>query len=280
MAKVMPAEQLALEVLARLLGDPASKVLHGSKSAPGVFAGGSAAEKAAARVCLDNRWLEATGEVAGKGKTKKELYRITPAGLQAVLQRSDSSTLLQGLTESLKMLAAGTNGIPHAVAEGVAGLVRQLDNLKADVQKTVADALRPVEATRTTLQVLQANIAGVLEKMKPIDLDELTRKLAAGRQTSAPAAVPADDWGQEVVRLVTEQKQRHAFQRLTLPQLFERVRARRPDLTLGQFHDGLRRLQDDKRIRLSPYTQALATIDDPRTALFLDREVKYYVELP
>jgi hypothetical protein len=70
------------------------------------------------------------------------------------------------------------------------------------------------------------------------------------------------------------------LQRLTLPQVFERVRARKPDLTLGQFHDGLRRLQDERRIRLSPYTQALATLDDPRNALFLDREVKFYVELP
>ena len=80
--------------------------------------------------------------------------------------------------------------------------------------------------------------------------------------------------------MAAEQKQRNSFQRLTLPQVFERLRVRHPDLTLGQFHDGLRRLQDEKRIRLAPFTQALATLDDPRNALFLDREVKYYVELP
>ena len=80
--------------------------------------------------------------------------------------------------------------------------------------------------------------------------------------------------------MITEQKQRNPLQRLSLPQMFERLRVRHPALTLGQFHDGLRQLQDEHRVRLGPYTQALATLDDPRNALFLDREVKFYVELP
>src|SRR5260370_9056739 len=105
MAKAMPAEQLALEAMAGLLGSPSSKLLHGSRSAPGIFAGASAGEKGAARVCLDNRWLEPTGEFAGKGKSRKELYRITAAGLQAVLERSDSSKLLRVLTDDFRMLA-------------------------------------------------------------------------------------------------------------------------------------------------------------------------------
>jgi hypothetical protein len=280
MAKVIPVEQTALEALARLLGDPSSKLLHGSKGAPGVFVGGSAAEKAAARLCLENRWLESTGEFAGKGKTRKELYRITALGLQAVLERSDASKLLRSLTDSLKLLAEGTSRIPQALQDNLSAFVRGLDALKADIQKSVGEALRPVEAAQATLRLLQANITNVLEKTKPIDAEELTRKLAAGKQVSETASARSENWAGEVVRLVTEQKQRNALQRLTLPQLFERIRARKPDLTLGQFHDGLRRLQDERRIRLSPYTQALATLDDPRNALFLDREVKFYVELP
>jgi hypothetical protein len=51
-------------------------------------------------------------------------------------------------------------------------------------------------------------------------------------------------------------------------------------LTLARFHDGLRTLYKQRRISLWPYTLALATIDDPENALFLDREVKFYVDLP
>ena len=51
-----------------------------------------------------------------------------------------------------------------------------------------------------------------------------------------------------------------------------------PGLTLGEFHDGLRDLRDSDRIRLIPFTRALATIPDARNALYLDGEVMYYVQ--
>src|SRR5882724_412676 len=97
MAKVLSAEPLALQALSQLLGDPSPRVLHGAKSVPGIFAGASAPEKAAARHCLDNGWIVATGDAVGKGKTRKELYRLTPAGAQAVLAKSDPTALLQVL---------------------------------------------------------------------------------------------------------------------------------------------------------------------------------------
>ena len=101
MAKVTQAEALALETLVRLLGEPAPRVMHGSKAIAGIFAGGSAAEKAAAKVCLDRGWLVATGEAIGKGKTRKELYRLAPAGVQAVVAQSDPTALLRGLADNL-----------------------------------------------------------------------------------------------------------------------------------------------------------------------------------
>ena len=102
MAKVANAEALALEALARLLGEPAPRVMHGSKAIAGVFPGASAADKAAAKYCLDHGWLVPTGQAAGKGKTRKELYRLAPAGLQVVLVRSDPTELLRALADNMK----------------------------------------------------------------------------------------------------------------------------------------------------------------------------------
>ena len=82
------------------------------------------------------------------------------------------------------------------------------------------------------------------------------------------------------MKLVTEQQQRDRYLPLDLPRIYATLKQSRPSLTLGQFHDGLRMLRDQARIRLKPYTRALATIDDARNALFLDGEVMYYVELP
>jgi hypothetical protein len=110
------------------------------------------------------------------------------------------------------------------------------------------------------------------------------RKLGDGVTTTPvrPHAEPTTDaeWLSEVVRLAAEQRQRDRYQALTLPQIYARIVQKRPGLTLGQYHDGLRALREQHRIRLSPYTRALATLDDPRNALFLDGEVMYYVELP
>jgi hypothetical protein len=68
--------------------------------------------------------------------------------------------------------------------------------------------------------------------------------------------------------------------RPNLKRVYEHLRQTHPALTLGEFHDGMRTLHQQRRIRLDPYTQALATLQDPIHALYLDREVKYYVDLP
>jgi hypothetical protein len=67
-----------------------------------------------------------------------------------------------------------------------------------------------------------------------------------------------------------------SWKRLTLPELMSRL-PRVP--TLGEFHDELRRLHRDRVIRLGPWTECLASIQDATNALYLDREVKFFVEL-
>ena len=119
------------------------------------------------------------------------------------------------------------------------------------------------------------------EKSQQVILEEIRKQLGTA---AAPAAFPAQPapsaWLDRVVPLVAHQRERDRFQPLSLPALFQTIHAEQPSLTLGQFHDGLRALRDQGRIRLIPFTRALATIDDPRNALFLDGEVMYYVDLP
>jgi hypothetical protein len=263
MAKV-PTENLALAALVHLLGDPAPRVLHGAKGVPGVFAGGSAAEKTAGKMCQDRGWLEPTGEFAGKGKSRKPLYRITAVGVHALLSRSDPTAVLRGLQQGLQSLAINTERLPQVLGE------------------KIQEALAPFASMPGLLQTLHVSIEQALSRTKIPSLEELSRTLhQASAHSAAPSGSQASadgDWSEEVVSMAAEQKKRNALQRLTLTQILDRLRPRYPGLSLGQFHDGLRRLHDDRRIRLGPYTQALATLDDPRGALFLDREVKYYVE--
>lgn len=273
MAKTIDSEGLALDRLAALLSDPAGRVLHGGKGIVGVFPGASAAEKAAAQLCLERGWLAPTGEFQGKGRTRKEVYRLTPAGAQAVLARSDPTDLLRSLRDGLEKL---DGKVSSAVQEVQARLADALAAMKSAMQA----ALEPMAAL-TTLGDIKQTIALTLERVKPVNAAEILGKLSAPPPPSASSSPRnADDWHDVVLRLAAEQRQRNPFQRLTLSQLYERLKNERPGLSLGEFHDGLRRLHQEKRIRLGPYTQALATLDDPNNALYLDREVKYYVELP
>src|SRR5262249_10239959 len=113
-------------------------------------------------------------------------------------------------------------------------------------------------------------------------LDRLDRQPPtppASPAPSLPVAGPGS-WLDAVIPFVAEQKRLNSFDRPNLKKLYEYLKQTTPDLTIGQFHDGLRALHQQRRIRLDPYTQALATLLDPLHALYLDREVKYYVDLP
>jgi len=257
--KAVDVQALALESLAQALADAKSRVLLGSSAVPGFFKGSSPAVKAAARMCEDRGWVTAVDDWAGKGRSRKQKYQITPAGVQAVLENSESISLLRNLSTSLRQQV-----------EIFAALRDQFGQLLDHRQQ------------------LAATVARLAEKIEPPRVAEILARLQQNARPAVPSepprALPAgpkvSDIADDVVRLLEEQRARDRYQPLTLPQIYAKLKQTRPALTIGQFHDGLRALRDQGRIRLSPFTRALATIDDPRNALFLDGEVMYYVELP
>ncbi len=101
----------------------------------------------------------------------------------------------------------------------------------------------------------------------------------ATRKANREVATPAVAWIDTVVEMVAAQKRANAFQSLTMKDVYAKLLAIVPTLTVGQYHDGMRELHKARRVRLAPYTQALATLPCPMTALYLDNEVKYYVQV-
>jgi len=260
--KAADLESIALEGLAQALTDPAPRLLISGGQTRGFFKAKGRAQtvRAAARLSEERGWVVGTGEWVGKGDKQSEKYRLTPAGLQAVLSRNEAAVLLRNLAHGLQQQV-----------EQVGAMREQLAAF-AEQAQPVAEA-----------------VAELAKRLQPPDVEQLVRKLVAAVRTPesppAPARSPAGttgetDWFDEVVRLAREQRQRDRYQPPSLPQVYTAIRAKHPALSLGQFHDGLRALRDQGRIRLTPYTRALASIDDPRNALFLDGEVMYYVELP
>ena len=286
MTKSVPISELALEALTSLLVDPTPKVLHGSKTVAGIFKGAGKNDKASAQFCLQNRWLEPTGQFAVKGRSRKELFRITVEGIQAVLNQSESATLLGSLKSGLEQLNSRVREQTEVVQNSLnemLGVLRPWLNGIPSFQKAVdqlEEQLKPPDIEEIMRRLTSATTPGPSPPLSPAEDGLPTRATAAARGNGRGAVQPEEfDWLDEVVGMVDEQQRRNAYQRLTLPEIYEKLRSRHPELSLGQYQDGLRQLHEAKRIRLGPYTQALATLPDPRNALYLDREVKYYAEL-
>jgi DNA-binding PadR family transcriptional regulator len=251
LAKATP-RQLALEALARALADPAAKVLHGSKKQPGFFSGSAQAVKQAAQFCLDQGWLEPTGDYEGKGKTRKPTYRLTPAGAQAVLQDSEPVKLLQSAVDSLQQ-----NSL-------------HLESIRARLEETVVFLARQKEAVHG----LRELVAKLQDRLQPPDLECL--QAIFQRPASVPGATAAD-WLARALDYIAEYQRRHPYGHCPLPELFHQV-AEPARVSIGQFHDGLRRLVEQGQVRLHAFTAAAYQLQEEQFALVAGQEIKYYAE--
>jgi hypothetical protein len=253
-------EQL-LEALRQAV-DGAPHRLQGAGKNAGLFPSGKAGEKVIERARAGGFLKEVPSPEppAGKSKAKPPVYVVlTDRGRQFLLDQESPLRLLGGLREQLE--AQGT-----ALAEGVRDAQTQLSSCRESVHQLEKKLDAQFDHYQQTVQVLRAA------------LDRISH------QPAAPALpLPGGSttgWLDEVVPFVTAQKRLNSFDRPNLKRVYEHLKQTHPALTLGEFHEGLRTLHQQRRIRLDPYTQALATLQDPLHALYLDREVKYYVDLP
>jgi hypothetical protein len=237
------------------LADPAAKVLYGSKKQSGFFDSGALAVKQAGQFCLDQGWLEPTGHFEGKGKSRKERYRLTPAGAREVLENSEPVTLLRGAADSLRQNA------------------EQLESLRSSVQETLSS----LDRQRQNVRGLTELVTKIQDRLRLPDLPQLeTGWQRAGSGPVSPASCEAD-WLPRILEHLEGYQRRHPYGHCPLPELFHHV-AEPTGLTIGQFHDGLRRLVDEGKIRLHAFTGAAYQLQEEQFALVGGQEIKYYAE--
>jgi hypothetical protein len=250
MAKSMSTEDLILEALERALADPEPRKLHGTKASPGIFLASSAPAKAAAQQCLEQNLIATRGELKSKGKMVP-LYGVAPAGVAFLLEHDPVRKLLtttQAGVEHLSRLAAGWNQTLVQVQQQLAVL--------GDVVQHAATRLQP---------------------------PDMSQLLAGMQRPSAPAvnsatALGTPDLLPELLNFVHQQKRQAPLRPVELPQLYRFARSRQPALTMGQFHDQVRRMAETRQVRLSPFTQAMYQLAEPECAMIIGRELMYYVD--
>ena len=263
MAKKLTAaevETAAVEAILPLLADPAPRILQGTKTSPGIITGQSAIAKAAAETLKKRGWIKGTGEYIKVGKIRKELFMVTGAGIAAAYDHSSGRVLLDAAlaaAERLQEEVRVRGDELRAVRDRLGGLEEATESLTEMIRRT-GEQLEPPDLSSFSIA------GGGTDDAADGSASDATR--AGGRAGHRPS------WHDEAVELVGERIYSHS---LTLTELYEALRRRR-DLSLSEYHEGLRKLHQDKRIKLRPYTGSLKELLGEPTPLYLNGEVMFY----
>jgi hypothetical protein len=178
-----------------------------------------------------------------KGKRLQEVCVLTDKGLSVVMEQSNPRRLLE------------------AFVNGLAASERQINLL-----------LESARASQDHLQSLKARGETVLQQLQhPAQPQPLTAERNGKHDVDASAA------------LLTYLARRHEMGSLDdcpLPELHRHAQTGHPGMTLGQFHDLLRRLHENRAIYLHPWTGPLYELPEPAFALLVGHEIAYYASLP
>lgn len=273
MAKTASTEDLIREALERALADPAPRKLHGTKANPGIFLSSSAAAKAAAQQCLQQALIAVCGEQRTKSKVVP-LYGLAPAGIAYLLEHDPLQQLLAATQDAVERLVQ-----TGADCQQTLTCVQQQAVRLQDVIQQAAARLQPPDLEPMLAAVRTASAQGQGAERPGTDGQRASASEPTVDHGSSPVSGAASARLADALQQHVQQHQRQSPMRLLdMPQLFRFARSREPALTLGQFHDLVRRLSDAGRIRLSPFTQAMYQLQEPECAMIVGREIMYYVE--
>jgi hypothetical protein len=243
------SSQMVLSALSKAVADPGGLPLHGRRSAPGLFPATSSGKQAARR-CLDEGFLRPVEPEAVKPRCV-----ITDKGVCYLLAQVSPRQVLEDFVRVLEARQAQFDGLLVAAREAGAGL----------------DALR-TNAERVLQVVARAE--------KPASLSALFNSFrgpACGGchpPDHGMNGIPAPDAA--LLTHLTEWQESGAAEDCPLPDLYRACAAAVPGVSVGCFHDALRRLQHAERIYLHPWTGPLYDLPEPPFALLVGHEVAYY----
>jgi hypothetical protein len=234
--------QLLLAALSRAAADPAGVPLFGSKAQPGLFAG-TAAGKQAAQRCKDEGYLTVL-RTESRGRGQHEVCALSDRGLAYLLGQTSPRQVLEDMLRVLEARQAQLDGLVTAARQMQAGL----------------------DALRTTAEQV---------------LHRVTQPHPPGTNGTPPPPRPAaeESWTAAALDALARWQQSGAFEDYPLPDLYRKLQATASTLTIGRFHDGLRRLYDEGRIYLHPWTGPLHDLPEPPCALLVGHEIAYYASL-
>jgi hypothetical protein len=199
----------------------------------------TATARQAAQRCKDEGLLRVEADPQSAGR---EVAAITPKGLEYLLTRVSPRQVMEDFVRVLEAR--------HGQIEELIAVARQMQ--------------RGIEGLKTSVEL-------VLPHVRP----------AAPPVPSANGhhAAPATDWPAATLARLNEWHAAGSPDDCPLPELYRRVSGGETAPTIGAFHDALRRLHDDGRLYLHPWTGPLYALPEPAFALLVGHEIAYYASL-
>jgi hypothetical protein len=197
---------------------------------------GTAVGKLAAQRCKDEGYLQ-TVRTETRGKSTFDICAITEKGMAHLLAQVSPKRVLEDF-------------------------IRVLDSRQSQASELVASA-RGMETALGTLKTAAEKV--LYQVHQP--------PTAPGPVASTNGTYSAE---LDLLRFLNRRQDSASIEDCPLPELFRHARQSAPNLTIGQFHDQLRRLSDQERIYLHPWTGPLYAIPEPPYALLIGHEIAYY----
>jgi hypothetical protein len=236
-----------LAALRLALAEPREQRLYKSARHPGLFdARGPAAERA-----VRDRLLEIV-RTETRGGHATEWARITPGGVHYLHAHDSPRAVLQELRAALE---TSRDGIPTWRG----AVERQMREL---TERMTGDMHRLVHR----LEMLSGRVEEALKK-----LDAPAPALVNGVAHAVP-------WAGDALTYLDQRVESGATSDCPMPELFAAVREHRPELSLTEFHDGLRRLADYRAVALKPFAGPPERLTEPEYALLEGASVLYFVK--
>lgn len=218
------AKQLLVDSL-RAGIDRAETRLYRAGKIPGLFSGKTSQNAELARQAVAEGLIEIV-RADVKGKAPIEYVRVTAKGVDFVLQ-ADSP--VRAVEELKALLELNQQGAPVWVAE----MQRQVD----DLARRFAFEM---EAIRSRLDAAMSRVNETLRRVE---------KFGPPAPEGAAGALP---WAHDAIEYLDQRELSGLNDRCALPELFNHLSRREEELTLRDFHSGLRRLHDRGLVRLFP----------------------------
>jgi hypothetical protein len=263
--------KIILGALSRAAASPDGAPLLAARGGAGLFPSTPAGKQAAQR-CKDEGWLRAlpveadisvaAGDTAvlvrKKAHVAPECFVLTDKGLAWLVGQTSPRQVLEDFVRALEARQAQAADLLASLRRMQAGF----DALKCGAEKVLDQLSRPAvpsDSSESTMACFLRFHNGTTETLRSPESPADLQTILLGRLTEWQPSAAGED--------------------CPLPELYRRAQTMVSGLTIGAFHDALRRLHDAGQVYLHPWTGPLHALPEPPFALLVGHEIAYYASL-